>query len=221
MNNQLIDLYVITIDEQDVYGNYTEDELKDAMKDLFLSLKGDIENHYTIEEQLDYHYDGLMYLYKMIKKEDIKHSDLKEFLSLYNELTPNVYSVETIEIDSSDEALAIRFICTYGLENYRNNFHYFELHFYHDYKIDYVKSLSIIGLKEYIYSFIYQEISELMQNCNGIDIISNKFNYLTNLKNRYCDLEKGINELIVLEDLIENFNFEYQQTGKAIKISKK
>lgn len=105
MTEQLTELNVITIDEVDIFGNYLEDELFDAMKDLFVSLKDEIDRHYTIDEQLEYHYDELIKLYEILQKPQVDLSNLKQFLNIYNDLTPNHYEVNTIEIDPSDEAL--------------------------------------------------------------------------------------------------------------------
>lgn len=146
---ELVNLYVITIDEHDIFGNYNEDELKDAMKELYISLKNELDKHYTVEEQMEYHYEDLLKLYEMTKQLDIEITNIKEFLTLYNELTPNYYEVKTVEIESSDEALAIELICNYGLENFKSNFNIFELRFYQDDKITSVKQLSQFELKEY------------------------------------------------------------------------
>jgi len=105
VTEQLTELNVITIDEVDIFGNYLEDELFDAMKDLFVSLKDEIDRHYTIDEQLEYHYDELIKLYEILQKPQVDLSNLKQFLNIYNDLTPNHYEVNTIEIDPSDEAL--------------------------------------------------------------------------------------------------------------------
>ena len=102
MIEQLVELNVITIDEVDIFGNYLEDELFDAMKDLFVSLKDEIDKHYTFDEQLEYHYDELIKLYEILQKPQVDLSNLKQFLNIYNDLTPNHYEVNTIEIDPSD-----------------------------------------------------------------------------------------------------------------------
>lgn len=70
---QLGELNVITIDEVDIFGNYLEDELFDAMKELYVSLKDEIDKHYTIDEQLEYHYDELIKLYEILQK---SHAEL-------------------------------------------------------------------------------------------------------------------------------------------------
>lgn len=217
---ELVNLYVITIDEHDIFGNYNEDELKDAMKELYISLKNELDKHYTVEEQMEYHYEDLLKLYEMTKQLDIEITNIKEFLTLYNELTPNYYEVKTVEIESSDEALAIELICNYGLENFKSNFNIFELRFYQDDKVTSVKQLSQFELKEYLYKFIYDEANNIRNDYNGCDILNLKFDYLTKLKDRQYQLDNGINELLVLNNLIDDYNYEYQHTVKEIKIDK-
>ncbi|HGL6808038.1 hypothetical protein I4131_12350 [Staphylococcus aureus] len=217
---ELVNLYVITIDEHDIFGNYNEDELKDAMKELYISLKNELDKHYTVEEQMEYHYEDLLKLYEMTKQLDIEITNIKQFLTLYNELTPNYYEVKTVEIESADEALAIELICNYGLKNFKSNFNILELRFYQDDKIISVKQLSQFELKEYLYKFIYDEVNNIRNDYNGCDILNLKFDYLTKLKDRQYQLDNGINELLVLNNLIDDYNYEYQHTVKEIKIDK-
>ena len=103
-------LNVIVIDDYDVYGIYHNEYLKQAMINLYNDLKAEIDKHYTIEEQLEYHYDDLNQMLKFIKNDTLDFTDvvnLKNFLTIYNELTPNKYSVEQLNVNEDDDEVEL------------------------------------------------------------------------------------------------------------------
>ncbi|MCG1130669.1 MULTISPECIES: hypothetical protein [Staphylococcus] len=115
-------LNVIVIDDYDVYGIYHNEYLKQAMINLYNDLKAEIDKHYTIEEQLEYHYDDLNQMLKFIKNDTLDFTDvvnLKNFLTIYNELTPNKYSVEQLNVNEDDEPIIVDYINDYGFDNYK------------------------------------------------------------------------------------------------------
>lgn len=115
-------LNVIVIDDYDVYGIYHNEYLKQAMINLYNDLKAEIDKHYTIEEQLEYHYDDLNQMLKFIKNDTLDFKDvvnLKNFLTIYNELTPNKYSVEQLNVNEDDEPIIVDYINDYGFDSYK------------------------------------------------------------------------------------------------------
>lgn len=115
-------LNVIVIDDYDVFGIYHNEYLKQAMINLYNDLKAEIDKHYTIEEQLEYHYDDLNQMLKFIKNDTLDFTDvvnLKNFLTIYNELTPNKYSVEQLNVNEDDEPIIVDYINDYGFDNYK------------------------------------------------------------------------------------------------------
>lgn len=115
-------LNVIVIDDYDVYEIYHNEYLKQAMINLYNDLKAEIDKHYTIEEQLEYHYDDLNQMLKFIKNDTLDFKDvvnLKNFLTIYNELTPNKYSVEQLNVNEDDEPIIVDYINDYGFDSYK------------------------------------------------------------------------------------------------------
>lgn len=115
-------LNVIVIDDYDVYGIYHNEYLKQAIINLYNDLKAEIDKHYTIEEQLEYHYDDLNQMLKFIKNDTLDFTDvvnLKNFLTIYNELAPNKYSVEQLNVNEDDEPIIVDYINDYGFDNYK------------------------------------------------------------------------------------------------------
>nr|WP_281041388.1 hypothetical protein [Staphylococcus epidermidis] len=217
---QLGELNVITIDKVDIFGNYLEDELFDAMKELYVSLKDEIDKHYTIDEQLEYHYDKLIKLYEILQKPHAELSDLKQFLKIYNELTPNHYEVNTVEIDLSDEALINRYISKYGFKNYQTNFQNLKLKFYEDEKVIKLVELKPYEIENFILNLLIEETEFIRTNYTGAELIEWKLDYLSELKKQKNDLENGVLELIVLERLIDQYNYENECLNKSIEIVK-
>jgi len=217
---QLVELNVITIDEVDIFGNYLEDELFDAMKELFVSLKDEIDKHYTIDEQLEYHYDELIKLYEILQKPHAELSDLKQFLKIYNELTPNHYEVNTIKIDPSDEALINRYINKYGFKNYQTNFQKLKLEFYEDEQATKLVEIKPHEIEDFIINLLIEETEFIRINYTGEEIIEWKFDYLSELKKQKNALDNGVLELIVLEQLLDQYNCENECLNKRIEIVK-
>lgn len=217
---QLVELNVITIDEVDIFGNYLEDELFDAMKELYVSLKDEIDKHYTIDEQLEYHYDELIKLYEILQKPHAELSDLKQFLKIYNELTPNHYEVNTVEIDLSDEALINRYISKYGFKNYQTNFQNLKIEFYKDEKVIKLVELKPYEIENFILNLLIEETEFIRTNYTGAELIEWKLDYLSELKKQKNDLENEVLELIVLERLIDQYNYENECLNKSIEIVK-
>ena len=223
MNEELENLNVITIEEHDVFGNYSDDELKQAMNDLYIHLKGEIDKHYTTEEQLEYHSDYLIKLLGILKNETLDFTNveiLQDFLKIYNEVSSNFYSVETIQIAPSDEALVIRYICKYGLKTYKSNFNNLKLKFYKNDKVTETVELKLHEIESFIIKFLESESEYVRTHSKGMDLIDTKNHYVTSLSNRLFDLERGVLELIVLEQVIDDYNYEYENVGREIQIIK-
>ena len=95
-----------------------------AMKDLYKHLEDEIDKFYTLEEKMSYHYETLIELYKLFNSIglDLKNEKcLSEFLEMYNDLTPNEYRFEKIEIENANKEKTLNYIKFNGLESYKTD----------------------------------------------------------------------------------------------------
>ncbi|UJA42164.1 hypothetical protein [Staphylococcus epidermidis] len=94
------------------------------MKDLYKHLEDEIDKFYTLEEKMSYHYETLIELYKFFNNIglDLKNEKhLSEFLEMYNDLTPNEYRFEKIEIENVSKEKTLNYIKVNGLESYKSD----------------------------------------------------------------------------------------------------
>lgn len=218
-----VNLNVIQIDESDVYGNYSDDELVFAMKDLYVLLKEDIDKNYTIEEQMEYHYEELNQLIDIMNNKDLDLTDInnfRKFLNIYNDISPNEYTVDQIEIDASEEAMVIRYICDYGLENYMEDFKQVHVEI-RTLDKNHVRLRTIFKeeIEEFIFEELEREINFIKNNYTGSEILDFKYHYLEKLIDINMQLQNGIDKLVVLSRFREIFNEEYMNTSKKMTIS--
>ena len=87
-------------------------------------LEDEIDKFYTLEEKMSYHYETLIELYKLFNNIglDLKNEKcLSEFLEMYNDLTPNEYRFEKIEIENANKEKTLNYIKFNGLESYKSD----------------------------------------------------------------------------------------------------
>lgn len=213
-------LYVITLDEVDTFGSYEKNKLIYAMRDLFINIKKEVDKHYSIQEQLDFHLPYLKELYsQMIDSEnkDITLEDMKTFLSVYNELAPNEYDVDVVEIDPFNFEIISEYIYNYGLQNYKNNLTKVKLKF-SDEKNSRIIAISKNEIQDELENLIIQELSNINKEYTSIEILEHKHYYLNQLIDRFKELELNDEPIIVLEKFIHDYNDEYLFVGKAIEL---
>ena len=73
---------------------------------------------------MSYHYETLIELYKLFNSIglDLKNEKcLSEFLEMYNDLTPNEYRFEKIEIENANKEKTLNYIKFNGLESYKSD----------------------------------------------------------------------------------------------------
>ena len=73
---------------------------------------------------MSYHYETLIELYKLFNNIglDLKNKKcLSEFLEMYNDLTPNEYRFEKIEIENANKEKTLNYIKFNGLESYKSD----------------------------------------------------------------------------------------------------
>ncbi|MBE0334803.1 hypothetical protein JWK42_03470 [Staphylococcus epidermidis] len=73
---------------------------------------------------MSYHYETLIELYKLFNSIglDLKNKKcLSEFLEMYNDLTPNEYRFEKIEIENANKEKTLNYIKFNGLESYKSD----------------------------------------------------------------------------------------------------
>ncbi|MGV3144255.1 hypothetical protein [Staphylococcus simulans] len=217
-------LYVFTLDEVDTFGCYEEDELMQAMKDLFVSIKEEVDKHYSVEEQLEFHFpllSRLHYLMVVCKHKDIRLKDIKEFLEIYNELAPNEYDISTVEVNPSDFAIVIRYINSYGLQNYKNNFNKIVIEQVEDELNKNKTTLTENDLYNYLEYTITYEVVRIQEEYTPREVLKNKYHYLQKLATRYKELKNGKLPLILLDDFINDFNNEYKGSVRKMRVLKK
>lgn len=213
-------LYVITLDKVDTFGSYEKNKLIYAMRDLFINIKKEVDKHYSIQEQLDFHLPYLKELYnQMIDSEnkDITLEDMKTFLSVYNELAPNEYDVDVVEIDPFNFEIISEYIYNYGLQNYKNNLTKVKLKF-SDEKNSRIVAISKNEIQDELENLIIQELSNINKEYTSIEILEHKHYYLNQLIDRFKELELNDEPIIVLEKFIHDYNDEYLFVGKAIEL---
>ena len=216
-------LYVITLDEVDTFGIYEEDDLIYAIKDLFIYIKEEVDTHYTVEEQLDFHFPLLNRLHSQMKKfenKDITLKDMKNFLKVYNELAPNIYDVDTVEVDPSDFGIVIGYINDYGLPNYKDDFKKIIIEKTEDENNKSKTELAKNEVYKHLEFMITHEVSRVQEDFTPTEILENKYQYLEKLATRYKQLKKGKLPLILLDDFIKDFNKEHKNSEREIKILK-
>ncbi len=219
-------LYVFTIDEENTFGIYEEEDLEEAMIELFRNVKHEVDLNHSVEEQIDFHLPYLYQLQSQIKacKEKrtvITLEDINKFLNIFNNLKNKDYDVEVIEVELCDCANVIGYINDYGLKNYKNNFVEITIKEIIDENNSCITRTSKNHLYKQVDYYIKREVSRVQEDYDAEVILVNKHEYLEKLVARYKDLRNGTLPLFVLKDFIDDFNNEYSLVNKSIKIIKK
>lgn len=84
----------ITIDNYDVFKSCNIYDIFDAMRDLYLYAKKEIDKHYTLEEKSLYHHKYLKELILIMKNEKRTKKgieNIKEYIKIYNKISSNEY----------------------------------------------------------------------------------------------------------------------------------
>ena len=154
------------------------------------------------------------------KNTKITLEDMKNFLEVYNELAPNEYDIDMLEIDPSDFAIAIGYINDYGLPNYKNNFKKLVIEQVEDEQNKVQFNVTENEVYDSLKFFITCEVSEIQEQYTSTELLENKYQYLQKLATRYEQLKNGTLPLIVLDDFIKDFNQEHKNSIKEMKILK-
>lgn len=73
---------------------------------------------------MSYHYETLIELYNVFNRIGLNLKNkkyLNEFLKMYNDLKPNKYGFEKIEVETTNEEKILNYIKVNGLESYKSN----------------------------------------------------------------------------------------------------
>lgn len=73
---------------------------------------------------MSYHYETLIELYNVFNMIGLNLKNkkyLNEFLKMYNNLKPNKYGFEKIEVETTNEEKILNYIKVNGLESYKSN----------------------------------------------------------------------------------------------------
>lgn len=73
----------ITIDNYDVFKSYNIYDIFDAMRELYLYAKKEIDKHYTLKE--------LILIMKNEKRTKKGIENMKEYIKIYNKISSNEY----------------------------------------------------------------------------------------------------------------------------------
>lgn len=216
------DLYVITFSENKIFGNYEEEELFECAKELFIKLKEYFNDKYSIEKQMKFIYNDMIALFEYINLDYdyISYERFKEFLKFYNKIAPHNYNVKKIEIEEGDEPIVIGYICDYGLDNYLNDFQTLEIEQIYDDCNSCTHTLAKNEVENFLIHLIKSEIKTINEEYTPIEILETKNKYLNKLVNKYEKIKKGYLTLVVLSEFIEDYNLEYKDSPKHIKIIK-
>lgn len=223
------DLYVVIDEYNDVKGIYEEDELQEFVNDYSVELANEIQRHYTIQEQFDFHLEILGKMSEYYNGFTISKDNLKNFLACYNVIAPNKLRYEIIQV--VDEVEMQEFISYVnetenGYQKYKeNNFQIptqtIIVHHPEDIQNSQVYKKDIHQIDEIIERIVIVELKRL-KNVQTEDILENKSSYLMSLLEIYQDLEenrfldKPSNDLLIR--LKELFDYEYELLGVEIKI---
>ena len=223
------DLYVVIDEYNDVKGIYEEDELQEFVNDYSVELANEIQRHYTIQEQFDFHFEILGKMSEYYNGFTISKDNLKNFLACYNVIAPNKLRYEIIQV--VDEVEMQEFISYVnetenGYQKYKeNNFQIptqtIIVHHPEDIQNSQVYKKDIHQIDEIIERIVIVELKRL-KNIKTEDILEEKSSYLMSLLEIYQDLEenrfldKPSNDLLIR--LKELFDDEYELLGVEIKI---
>lgn len=117
-------LYVLLDEFKEVKGTYEEDELSDLVKYYTEELIKEIQSHYTIDEQLEYHFESLGKLSKFHDKPIYDEQELSDFIRIYNEIAPLKFHYEIVTVqDEVEEQNFIKYIneTENGYQKYKDN----------------------------------------------------------------------------------------------------
>ena len=223
------DLYVVIDEYNDVKGIYEEDELQEFVNDYSVELANEIQRHYTIQEQFDFHFEILGKMSEYYNGFTISKDNLKNFLACYNVIAPNKLRYEIIQV--VDEVEMQEFISYVnetenGYQKYKENNYQIPtqtiiVHHPEDIQNSQVYKKDIHQIDEIIERIVVVELKRL-KNVMTEDNLEEKSLYLMSLLEIYQDLEenrfldKPSNDLLIR--LKELFDDEYGLLGVEIKI---
>lgn len=227
-------LYVFTDERNDVQGVYEEEELAEFFHYYLTELLGEIEYHYTIEEQLETHIQILGKLARYFKPNEIiveDGKDLRIFLNLYNQLASNKLFYEAITVkDEIEEQDFIEFVNSNddGWEQFKNNNYQIpqkkvkvEIHKY-DSKNMLRKHISHIvddnNIASVVRKLIIFEIDDLKENYETDELLNLQSIYLGDL----LELDNNLRQTLypnqtLLDRFCDLFNEEYEYVNDEVK----
>lgn len=229
-NNTQVELIVLLDEFKEVKGIFEiENEICELIDYHIVDIAKDIQEHYTVDEQLFYHFDSLGKLSKFYNSAFVNESDVSEFLKIYNEIASVKLNYELVTAkDEVEMQEFIRYVneIENGYQKYKENNYQIPhktiiVHHPEDMQNSQVYTKEIHQEDEIIENIITTELNRL-KNIETEDILENKSSYLINILGIYQIMQENrffndsCNELLIrLKDL---FDAEYEMLGIELKI---
>lgn len=229
-NNTQVELIVLLDEIKEVKGIFeVENEICELIDYHIVDIAKDIQEHFTVDEQLFYHFDSLGKLSKFYNSAFVNESDVSEFLKIYNEIASVKLNYELVTV--KDEVEMQEFISYVneiedGYQKYKDNNYQIPnqtiiVHHPEDIQNSQVYKKNVHQIDEIIERIVIVELNRL-KNVQIENILEDKSSYLMSLLEIYQDLEenrfldKSSNDLLIR--LKELFDDEYELLGVEIKI---
>jgi hypothetical protein len=226
-------LYVFVDEYKEVKGIYEEDEIGEFFNDYLIELTTEIEEHYTIGEQLEMHLNVLGVLSKYYDIMNINFDkDIREYIALYNMIAPNRLVFEKVEDVEEDE---IQDIIEY-INKTKDGWNKFKKNNYEiptqtivltkpDKETPNIDSMKITttltenNVEEMLTDIIKSEIYGLAHNYNSLELMFDKTDYLRDLLDICYEMKNGTTTNInLLKEFQEIYNNEHMLANQEITI---
>ena len=221
-------LYVIYAEGNcdDVRGIYDIDEINMFFDEFIYNLVKDINDNYSIGEQLEYHlkYIGLLtnYYDKYTSEFEMEENkSLEKFLEIYNKIAPEKLEYKEIKVDV-DKGIIIRYIIDLGLDRGLKECQdeckklidftiYYNIHDSTNFKV------KVSKLKDKLKELLIEEMNNINENYDSDEILDYKYTYISKLSSCYNKLDTR-NILEVFKEFVNAFNFEYAFRDRKIEL---
>ncbi|MCG1169207.1 hypothetical protein K4S71_09680 [Staphylococcus epidermidis] len=221
-------LYVVYSkgNSDDIKGIYDIEEINMFFDEFIYELVKEINENYSIEEQLSYH---LKYIGKLTDFYDKypcqlnmeENQSLEKFIKIYNEIAPEKLEYKEIEV-SENEDMIIRYIFDYGLDKglrtYKDKYEkLISIIIFHNESVDLTSKLKMSELNVKLKKLLIDEMNYINSNYDSDEILDYKHSYISKLSKCYYKLDNAENILEVFKEFVNIFNFEYEFRDRKIE----
>ncbi len=232
MTMEKIKLCVLLDEFGEVKGTFeVEYELCELVDYHILELIKEIQSNYTIDEQLEYHFESLGELSKFYNRPIDNEQEVYNFIKIYNKITPVKLSYEIVEVDDEvEEQLFIEYIneTENGFQKYKDNNYKLPTPIIVVTKPDketpqasltMTKTNIESNIEDMLKTMISLETYTLTENYNSEKIMLEKADYFRNLFDICYKIKNGItSKYNLLLEFQKVYNNEYALKEQAITI---